>query len=62
MTTILRVGVKGTTLIIDAGDEDHHYRTLALLPPVDTASMQKTLKNGVLEVTFVSLTNPRKKA
>lgn len=51
----LRLDVKGSTLVIDAGDADHAYRTSAELPPVDTASMQKTLKNGVLEVTFTSL-------
>jgi HSP20 family molecular chaperone IbpA len=58
----LRLDVKGNTLIIDAGDADHHYRTSASLPSVDTASMQKTLKNGVLEVTFVSLPGPSEKA
>jgi HSP20 family protein len=51
----LRLDVKGSTLIIDAGDADHFYRTSADLPPVDINSMQKTLKNGVLEVTFTSL-------
>lgn len=51
----LRLDVKGNVLVIDAGDADHYYRTSAALPPVDVASMQKTLKNGVLEVTFTSL-------
>ncbi len=51
----LRLGVKGNLLVIDAGDADHHYHTTAALPPVDAASMQKTLKNGVLEVTFRSM-------
>jgi HSP20 family protein len=51
----LRLDVKGSTLVIDAGDADHAYRTSAALPPVDIGSMQKTLKNGVLEVTFTSL-------
>jgi len=51
----LRLDVKGNTLVIDAGDADHSYRTSAALPLVDTGSMQKTLKNGVLEVTFASL-------
>jgi len=51
----LRLDVRGNTLVIDAGDADHYYRTSAALPPVDVASMQKTLKNGVLEVTFMSL-------
>ena len=31
----LRLDVKGNTLVIDAGDADHHYRTSAALPPVD---------------------------
>jgi HSP20 family protein len=51
----LRLDVKGNTLVIDAGDADHYYRTSAILPPVDVASMEKTLKNGVLEVTFTSI-------
>jgi HSP20 family protein len=51
----LRLGVKGNTLVIDAGDADHYYRTSTALPPVDVSSMEKTLKNGVLEVTFTSL-------
>ena len=51
----LRLDVRGDTLVIDAGDADHHYLTSAALPPVDPASQQKTLKNGVLEVTFACL-------
>ena len=51
----LRLDVKGNTLVIDAGDADHAYRTSAALPPVDISSMQTTLKNGVLEVTFASI-------
>ena len=58
----LRLDVRGSALIIDAGDADHHYRTSAALPPVDTASMQYTLKNGVLEVTFTSRMDPSGKA
>jgi HSP20 family molecular chaperone IbpA len=58
----LRLDVKGNTLIIDAGDADHSYYTSAALPPADTVSMQKTLKNGVLEVTFTSLPDPSEKA
>ncbi|RPI39585.1 MAG: hypothetical protein EHM53_05185 [Methanoregulaceae archaeon] len=53
-----RLDVKGTTLIIDAGDADHHYHTSVSLPPVEMASIQKTLKNGVLEVSFVSQPDP----
>ncbi len=51
----IRLGVKGSRLVIDAGDGDHHYRTSADLPPVDATSMQKSFRNGVLEVTFRSL-------
>ena len=58
----LRLDVKGNTLVIDAGDADHHYQTSAVLPPVDTASMHNTLKNGVLEVTFACLPEPSQKA
>jgi HSP20 family protein len=58
----LRLDVKGNTLVIDAGDADHHCHTSAALPPVDTASMHKTLKNGVLEVTFTSLPDPSENA
>jgi len=54
----LRLDVKGNTLVIDTGDAEHSYRTSAALPPVDASSMQKTLKNGVLEVTFTGLQNP----
>jgi len=48
----IRLSVRGNSLIIDAGDADHHYRTTAALPAVDPASMRKSFKNGVLEVTF----------
>ena len=58
----LRLDVKGNTLVIDAGDADHCYHTSAALPPVDAGSMQKTLKNGVLEVTFTSLPEQSGKA
>jgi HSP20 family molecular chaperone IbpA len=49
---VIRLKVNGNELIIDAGDADHHYHTTATLPAVDPASMRKSLKNGVLEVTF----------
>jgi len=51
----LRLDVKGSTLIIDAGDAEHHYHTTADLPPVDPASMETSFKNGVLEVSFRNL-------
>ena len=58
----LRLDVKGDTLVIDAGDADHYFHTSAALPRVDRASMQTTLKNSVLEVTFTSLQDPPGKA
>jgi HSP20 family molecular chaperone IbpA len=58
----LRLDVKGNTLVIDAGDAEHCSHTSAALPPVDTASIRKTLKNGVLEVTFTSLQGPKDKS
>jgi HSP20 family protein len=58
----LRLDVKGNTLVIDAGDADHAYRTSAALPPVDISSMHTTLKNGVLEVTFAGIPEQLKKA
>jgi HSP20 family protein len=48
----LRLDVQGDRLIIDAGDADRHYHTSAPLPPVNAAPYRKSLKNGVLEVTF----------
>jgi HSP20 family protein len=57
----LRLDMKGNTFVIDAGDGDHHFHTAVELPPVDSASMQKTLKNGVLEVTFTRLLDPSEK-
>ncbi len=48
----LRLDLQGDRLIIDAGDADRHYHTSAVLPPVNAAPYQKSLKNGVLEVTF----------
>jgi HSP20 family protein len=51
----LRLHVQGNTLVIDAGDADQHYRSSVALPPVDTGSMRKSLRNGVLEVTFTTL-------
>lgn len=50
----LRLDLRETTLIIDAGDADRHYRTSAEIPAVDPASMRQSIKNGVLEVTFTA--------
>ena len=52
---MIRLDVKGSTLIIDAGDAEHHYHTTADLPPVNLASMQKSFRHGVLEVSFRNL-------
>jgi HSP20 family protein len=51
----IRLDMKGSLLVVDAGDAEHHYHTTAALPPVDAASMQRSFKNGVLEVTFRNL-------
>lgn len=48
----LKLDMQGDRLIIDAGDADRHYHTSAMLPPVNAAPYQKSLKNGVLEITF----------
>jgi len=48
----IRLDVQGRTLVIDAGEAENHYHTTAELPAVDAASMQRSFKNGVLEVTF----------
>lgn len=58
----LRLAVKETTLVIDAGDADHSFRTSATLPPADAGSLQKTLKNGVPEAMFMSLPEPSENA
>lgn len=48
----IRIGLQGQHLTIDAGDPDMPYQTSADLPPVDAGTMQKSFRNGVLEVTF----------
>lgn len=58
----VRLDMKGTTLVIDAGDADNHYHTTAEVPGVDPATMKKSLKNGVLEVTFSNLPEKEKTA
>ncbi len=55
MEESVRLDMKGTTLIIDAGEADNHYHTTAEVPGVDPATMTMSLKNGVLEVTFGNL-------
>lgn len=48
----VHLAVAGNELIIDADGGDRQYHTTAALPPVDTDSMQSSIKNGVLEVKF----------
>jgi HSP20 family molecular chaperone IbpA len=49
----LNLTIKGIELFIDADAGTLQYHTSATLPPVDPDSMQVSIKNGVLEVTFV---------
>ena len=58
----VRLDMKGTTLVIDAGDAENHYHTTADVSGVDPATMKKSLKNGVLEVTFGHLPKNEKGA
>ena len=53
---VLSLMIKGDELFIDADAGTLQYHTSAILPPVDSDSMQVSLKNGVLEVTFGILT------
>lgn len=39
-------------LIIDADGGDCQYHTAVIIPPVDSGSMQFSMKNGVPEVKF----------
>ena len=48
----VHLAVVGNELIIDADGGARQYHTAAALPPVDAGSMQSSIKNGVLEVTF----------
>jgi HSP20 family molecular chaperone IbpA len=48
----IRLEVRDSLLVIDAGGIDAPYHTTADLPLVDKDSMQSTFRNGVLEVTF----------
>lgn len=52
---MIQLEITGSTLVIDARDADHHYHTTASLPLVDAGSMQRSFKNGILEVTFGNL-------
>ena len=60
MEESVRLDMKGTTLVIDAGDADNHYHTTAEVPGADPATMKRSLKNGVLEVTFSNLPKKEK--
>jgi HSP20 family molecular chaperone IbpA len=48
----LRLDLHDQDLVISADGPAGTYLTFASLPPVETGSMQKTFRNGVLEVTF----------
>ena len=48
----LHLTIDGNELFIDADAGTRQYHTTATLPPVDPDSMQVSLKNRVLEVTF----------
>jgi len=48
----LHLTIDGNELFIDADAGTRQYHMTATLPPVDPDSMQVSLKNGVLEVTF----------
>ena len=41
---MIRLEIKGSMLVIDAGDADHHYHTTASLPQVDAGSMQRSFQ------------------
>jgi HSP20 family molecular chaperone IbpA len=48
----LYLTIDGNKLSLDADAGTRQFHTTAALPPVDPDSMQVSLKNGVLEVTF----------
>jgi HSP20 family molecular chaperone IbpA len=48
----LHLTIDRNELIIDADAGTRQYHTTATLPPVNPDSVQVSLKNGVLEVTF----------
>lgn len=48
----VHLAIVGNRLIIDADGGARQYHTTAVLPAVDAGSMQSSIKNGVLEVTF----------
>jgi HSP20 family molecular chaperone IbpA len=48
----LNIRLDGQEIVIDATGSIRTYHTHTGVPPVDPASLQHTLKNGVLEVTL----------
>jgi len=48
----IRLDLQGLRLVIVAEGPSEPYRITVDLPPVEAGSMQKTFRNGVLEVTF----------
>jgi HSP20 family protein len=53
----LNIQFNGSMLTIEAAGETRTYRSTTNLPPVDPVSRHQSLKNGVLEVTFESLSD-----
>jgi len=53
----LNIQLEGSRLTIESAGDNRTYRSITNLPPVDPASRQQSLKNGVLEVTFESLSS-----
>ncbi|NMB79120.1 MAG: hypothetical protein GYA23_08510 [Methanomicrobiales archaeon] len=51
----ITLDLQGSIIVIDAGGPDMPYHTTAELPAVDPDSLQKTFRNGVLEVTLHAL-------
>ncbi len=58
----VRISLDNTLLTISADEPEMPYHTQATLPPVDPATMQKTFRNGVLEVTFRRLADPENRS
>ena len=56
----LHLMIKEDELFIDADAGTRQYHATATLPPVDPDSMQVSFRNGVLEVTFVTLSGTPK--
>jgi len=58
MPESIQLDIQDRKLVIEAEGPDALYRATADLPAVDSGSMQKTFRNGVLEVTLRHLPGP----